>query len=102
MFLHVDPASHRVELREPADCKRFHVEARGADPDTVRAALAEAQVGTMSEDGHAWVDPAAVRRLAAGRVAAGWEDEFAQMIAYAGSKGWLDDAGRVRAHCVLE
>jgi hypothetical protein len=102
MFLYVEPASRRVELREPADCKRFHVEAPGADPGTVRAALAEAQVGTVSEDGHAWIDPAAVRRLATGRVVAGWEDDFAAMIAYAGSKGWLDEAGRIRAHCVLE
>ena len=41
----------------------------------------------------------AVRRLAAGSVGATWEDDFAAMLDYARSKGWLsDDGASIRAH----
>jgi hypothetical protein len=47
----------------------------------------------------ALVDVDAVRRLAVGRVGPGWEGDFAAMLDYAATKGWIADDGRaIRAH----
>jgi hypothetical protein len=88
-----------VELDEPDDCRRFHVAANGgADPDRLGRVLADHAVARLDGD-DAWVQVEAVRGLAAGRVAAGWENDFAAMLAFARDKGWLDASGRaIRAH----
>ena len=40
-----------------------------------------------------------MRRRAAGRVADGWDADFAAMLRYAEGKGWIADDGRsIRAH----
>lgn len=75
---------------------RLHAECSGA--------LAGAQLGELCSEGpdpdHVWLDVAGLR--SAGLAAAGdpeFEPRFDAMIAYAGSKGWLDATGtRVRAH----
>jgi hypothetical protein len=81
--------------------------ARLADADNFRAFsvvvtgdadVAEALAGLGTVEGeHAWLDPAAVTALA-GEVGQRWRADFDAMIAYAASKGWTDDGGRVRAH----
>ena len=103
MFIAIDltSAPPSVALHEPSDCKRFHVAVRGEDEDGVRHALADSGVGTVDaeDDDHVWVSVDAVRRLAAGQVAPGWDDEFAGMLAYAASKGWMNaDGTSIRAH----
>jgi len=88
-----------IGLAEPEDCKRFHVAARGGDAAALEAALEVNAVGRLLPSGDALIDTDAVRRMAEGRVAQGWDDEFAGMLAYAGSKGWLDDTGTaIQAH----
>jgi hypothetical protein len=92
-------ASTRIELVEPEDCKRFHVAARGGDASALTTALAAAGVGRMLPSGDALIEPSAVKRLAQGRVAEGWDDDFAAMLDYAGTKGWLDETGgSIQAH----
>jgi len=92
-----------IGLDQPDDCKRFHVVARvaangGADPDRLTRVLADHAVGRLDGD-DAWVQVEAVRGLAAGRVGAGWENDFAAMLAFARDKGWLDASGKaIRAH----
>ncbi|HEV7535304.1 MAG TPA: hypothetical protein VGP90_06690 [Acidimicrobiia bacterium] len=95
MIIDVDlgGASASVELVEPENCKRFHLAARGGDPASLAAALEAAGVGRLLPSGEAMIETSAVRRLAAGRVAEGWDDEFAGMLKYAESKGWLDESG---------
>ena len=45
------------------------------------------------------IETAAVRQMAEGRVPDGWNDDFAAMLEYAGSKGWLDETGgAIQAH----
>ena len=57
------------------------------------------RVGKVDGDGEAMVRVDAVRRLAAGSVGATWDDDFAAMLDYARSKGWLsDDGASIRAH----
>jgi hypothetical protein len=70
----------------------------GKDPGLVYGALVDAAAGRL-EGGDAWVAVDAVRRLAAGRVGPGWDDELVAMLEYAATKGWLDETGStIRAH----
>ena len=84
---------------EPDDCKRFHVEVVGdGDDSALGGALADSGVGRI-EGGEAFVSVAAVRRLAAGRVGPAWDADFAGMVAYAQTKGWLNsDGAAIQAH----
>jgi hypothetical protein len=94
----VEPAT--VTLEEPADCKRFHVTVRGgAGAGPLDEALRAGAVGSLNGDGEALVFVDAVRRLAVGQVDESWESDFAAMLGYADSKGWLsDDGASIRAH----
>ena len=94
-----------VELVEPDDVRSFHavrpVElAQGELAEIVR----RQDLGEVLPDGaHLMVPLETVRRMAAGRVGPGWQQDFESMIAYAGRKGWLSDDGtRVRAHLETE
>ena len=91
--------SPTVQLVEPEDCRRFHVGAKGGDTEALGAALSAQHVGRLLPSGDALIDLDAVRRLAAGRVPDGWEADFAAMVGYAKSKGWLDESGEaIQAH----
>jgi len=99
MFVRVDLDAPSVTLEEPDDCKRFHVEVVGdGDDDALGRALADAGVGRL-EGGEANISVVAVRRLAAGRVGPAWDADFAGMVAYAQTKGWLNsDGAAIQAH----
>jgi hypothetical protein len=93
MFVQVDLAVHPpvVTLEEPADTGRFHVVVTGgSDRALVFGALVDAAAGRLEGD-DAWITVDALRRLAADRGGAGWDDDFAAMLDYARGKGWLDD-----------
>ncbi len=78
-----------IGLEDPSDCNRFHLAARG-DKDQARLADALAGSGVGRIDGEdALVKVEAIRRLADGRVPPSWADDFARMLDYAGTKGWL-------------
>jgi hypothetical protein len=47
---------------------------------------------------HSWVDPTDLAALAGRTDDPDWQQKLAGMVAYAGSKGWLDEQGRIRAH----
>jgi hypothetical protein len=82
-----------VALEDPDDFKRFDILAAPGAP------LDRALQGIARVDGaHAWVSPDALRRLAPQAGTPAWEDGFRKMLDYAGSKGWTDAQGAVRAH----
>jgi hypothetical protein len=86
-----------VTLEDPEDCTAFSVRVRG-DRTGLGAALESAGMGRMDGD-EALIEVDAVRRLAAGRVGEGWDGDFAAMLRYAGTKGWIaDDSRSIRAH----
>ncbi len=95
-----------VALSEPDDCKRFHVVVRGAgdtarDTARVDAIMRSSEVGSVSGD-DAVVDVAAVRRMA-GPQDARWEADFAAMLEFARTKGWLTADGQgIRGHVERE
>jgi hypothetical protein len=86
-----------VELHEPSVFVRFAVVVAGEDPQ--RLAEAVARIGRVADEDHVLVDPIALTALA-GDAARDpeWTSGLRGMIDYARSKGWVDDAGRVRAH----
>ncbi len=101
MFVQVDlaPTPPVVTLEEPDDTKRFQVTVVGGDGvGMVFGALVDAAAGRLEGD-DAWIAVDAVRRMAAGRVGPEWDADFDAMLAYARTKGWLDDTGSaIKAH----
>jgi len=108
VFVLIDVGGHPplVSLEEPDDTRRFHVEVRGssghADWALVFGALVDAAAGRLDGD-HAWITVDSLRRMAAGRVGPGWDEDFDAMLAFASSKGWVDPGGgAIQAHVEWE
>jgi hypothetical protein len=94
MFLRVDTAAGRSELCDADDLQRLSVQLDGGD-DAAATSLALASFGRLDGE-HAWLRVDALRE--AGPDDPAWRQRFDAMIDFAGSKGWTDDAGAVRAH----
>jgi hypothetical protein len=102
MHIHVDPSTSpaRISLLEADDFRAFDVvllDGAGAPEDAL------SQLGTVAEDGgHVFVEPARLRQLAGDRAAdPEWLAGLEKMTAFAAEHGWVDDAGRIRAHVVV-
>ncbi len=109
----MDLAGGRVWLEGWEDFGAVVVSARAERPgepdDRAAAGLAEtleaAGAGWMDPDGDARIPADALRSLAARaaddegfELGDGWESDFTGMLDDAGSSGWIDDDGAVRAH----
>jgi len=95
MWVEVGGAACTVKLSGSDNFKEFGVRS-DASPALTSAVLAHESLGVV-EDGHAFLDPTVVRRLVP-EPTEEWSAGFDSMIAYAVSKGWADDQGRIRAH----
>lgn len=80
MYLRIDPSTTPplVEVVEPEDFTAFKV--------------------VVVTTAHSWVNPADLTALAGRADDPDWQQKLAGMVSYAGSKGWLDEQGRIRAH----
>ncbi len=80
MYLHIDPTQVPpvVQVREPDDFTAFKL--------------------VLEVPEHAWIAPDVLIELAGRGGDDEWKQNLAGMLAYAASKGWCDDAGRLRAH----
>lgn len=85
-----------VTLSEPRVFNRLDVLVDPQSPD--RLAQAIARVGRPDGPEHVRLCPAILRFLSGHAGEPEWEAGFAAMLDYAGRKGWLDEAGHVRAH----
>jgi hypothetical protein len=88
-------------LDDPDNCRAFSVAVPvGATPDYLPELLERTGVGRLDTDGqHVHVPIDTVRHLAEGRTSSGWDKDFAAMISYARTKGWVDDtAATIRGH----
>lgn len=94
MFLQVTQ-DLKVSLEDADNFKAFKVVAATASDEALRTALAEAGAGRLDGE-HVWVSADWLRAQAGG--SAEWGKNFEGLLAFAGSKGWLDDQGAVRAH----
>ena len=98
MFLKIDTIVGRVDVHEADDLRSFSVRHDGrGDITSVEQALAP--LGTVDASGHAWIDVELLRAASGKADDAVWSAEFDGMVAYAASKGWLDESGTaLRAH----
>ena len=112
----VDLGTAGVALRQPEDMAHFAVRAVSPDRDrasgrstaaldALAAALGDHALGRLDADGTVFIPPDKVRALAeraasdAGRpLSAEWEANFASMLEFAASKGWIASDGAVAAH----
>jgi hypothetical protein len=85
-----------VTLDEPDDFKGFKVVVASGDGSGLFS------VGRLAHRDTAWIKAEAVRTLASAAVTPEWEEGFAAMLAYAQTKGWLDDSGDIQAHVEWE
>lgn len=83
------------ELADLDRLDRLHAESPGPLDEMTSGPLCR-----FDADGeHVWLDVAAARAAGAERTDDEWVAGFDGMIAFAASKGWIDDAGtHVRAH----
>lgn len=89
-------AEGKVTLQELDDFRRFHlVPAARAQDAGLDGALHS--VGARRDGDHALIPQEWLRAQGADR-GGEWRDGFDAMVKYAGSKGWVDLTGAVRAH----
>lgn len=103
MYVFADPFGGRVSLEEADDLGQFHVEAPGGAAFAEIVALLQREGAGRAVEAstdHLWVSIDALRSLA-GQRGDDWDTGFDEMLAYARSKGWVDETGtHVRAHVV--
>lgn len=98
MFVRIDTDADQGELCDAENLQQLHVSVPpAADVDAVVRVLEP--FGRLDGE-HAWLSIDALRD--AGPDDEGWRERFDAMIAYAGSKGWTDGRGAVRAHLERE
>jgi hypothetical protein len=97
VFVRVSTDGTSVE--EADDLGRLHV-ATDLDPTSAGAALREAGLGEVGEDGAARLDVTALHdRARAVATRDDWDEGWQAMIGYAASKGWASsDGSTVQAH----
>ena len=89
--------SDTITLEDANNFREFHVAIDG-DVDAAVAAF-DGRAAASERDNHLWIDIAFVRDLAGDAADAEWQTQFDAMLAYANSKGWIDEpANRVEAH----
>lgn len=85
-------------LLDPTVFDAFDVAPNGHDVAAVLDALGSSG-GPCEEADHVFIAVDAVRALAGSHADEEWETQFSAMLAYAGSKGWLnDDDTMIKAH----
>ncbi|WP_419927777.1 hypothetical protein [Candidatus Poriferisocius sp.] len=89
-----------ITLEDSGNFREFHV---AIDGDIAAAVAAfDGRATASKRDNHLWIDIAFVQELAgdaADAADAEWQAQFDGMLAYANSKGWIDEpANRVEAH----
>jgi len=86
-----------ITLEDAGNFREFHV---AIDGDVAAAvAVFGGRAAVSVRDNHLWIDIAFVQELAGDAADTEWQAQFEGMLAYANSKGWIDEpANRVEAH----
>lgn len=96
LVLHVDDAGH-VTLESPDVFDAFSV--RAGEASATRIAAAFGPTARADGDDHVWVPIERLHALGATHGGPDWRAGCDGMLAYAATKGWVDEAqGLVRAH----
>jgi hypothetical protein len=98
MDIVVDPAGVPT-MRDADDFTSLRLTGTAPTAPESRDALAGWGIELTPDATHGHIAPAAFARLAGDAAdQPDWQRGLAGMLAYATSKGWADDAGRIRAH----
>lgn len=96
MIVVIDGASKHVRLDDADNLKALSVRLESCEPADADAILGA--LGTVDGE-HVWLDIAGLVSLSPHAADEQWRADFDGTMAYARSKGWVDEAGeRVRAH----
>lgn len=96
MIVHVH-SDGRLTLDEADTFTSFSVLAPDLELDAIEAAFADD--GEVRDPDHVWISVARLHALGDRHGGSGWREACDGMIAFATSKGWVDEAkGLVRAH----
>lgn len=85
-----------ITLIEPTVFDRLDVLVDSQDDQQLERAIG--RIGSRDGADHVWLVPSVLRFLSAEAGSSDWDARFAGMVSYAGSRGWLDGQGRLRAH----
>ncbi|MDE0117083.1 MAG: hypothetical protein OXT07_10745 [bacterium] len=87
-----------ITLEDAGNFREFYVAIHGDVAAAVEAF--DGRAAASERDNHLWIDIAFVQELAGAAAAdAEWQAQFDGMLAYASSKGWINEpANRVEAH----
>ena len=86
-----------TELLQADDFGGFAVAVAGGEDAAVDTALDA--LGARADASHVFVEPALIEDLAGERAGdPAWRESLAAMLRFAAEHGWVDAAGRVRAH----
>jgi hypothetical protein len=78
------------------DFNSLRVVCTGPTPADVPA---DSGIELTSDCTHAYIDAGTIPRLAGATAdRREWQEAYQRMVAYASSKGWSDERGRIRAH----
>jgi hypothetical protein len=98
MYIDIDTTQGHTKVHDVDDLKRFSVRAADqSDPNALSQTLAP--LGHFDADNNAWIDIAALRTASGRSDDPGWTTQYDAMVAYAASKGWVNESGTaIRAH----
>jgi len=88
MIVEVDGEGN-VSLSDPDTFTAFHVRASDSDLDRIVTALGEG--AEKAKEDHVWIPIGRLHALGNRHGGADWREGCDGMIAYARSKGWVDD-----------
>lgn len=85
-----------ITLREPGVFNRLDVLVDPQSPEQLERSIA--RIGHREGEQHVWLSPSVLRYLSGHAGQSEWEQGFAAMLDFARRKGWVNEAGEVRAH----
>jgi hypothetical protein len=92
----------RICVGRPGDCRSLYVTSNGIGYDAVAEILESSGIGKRNAEPDLWIEIAALEKLAQ-LDRPTWAEDFDAMIAFAATRGWIDDNGElVAAHLVVD
>ncbi|MBY4895529.1 flavin reductase family protein [Cupriavidus sp. AU9028] len=88
-----------IALRDPDDFKRLDVLVDPQPQERLDRAIA--RIGRREDERHVRLCPSVLRFLSGHAGDAQWEAGFQAMLDFAASRGWVDEAGMLRAHITI-
>jgi hypothetical protein len=103
VWLNVEGGKAETRLDDPDAFDGLKVQVRGATSDAEIAAALGA-LGVLDANGEdVYLDREELARLAGPKATdEAWRSQFDAMVAYASTKGWVDQEGRIQAHVERE